>query len=150
MADQPIKQERARKKELGKFFFCNSNLSQKEIAAKVGISEVTLSKWVRAENWDKIKASITITKQEQLSRIYDQISAINQKIVELQGGIPTGADADVLSKLASVIEKLEKETSITDVVSVSMKFLEWVRKIDTARAKELSSLFDAFIKDLLR
>jgi transcriptional regulator with XRE-family HTH domain len=150
MAYQPIKQERARKKELGKFFFCNSNLSQKEIAGKVGISEVTLSKWVKSENWDKMKASITITKQEQLSRIYDQITAINKRIVDDQKGIPTGTDADVLSKLASVIEKLEKETSITDVVSVSMKFLEWVRKIDTARAKELSSLFDAFIKDLLR
>lgn len=150
MADQPIKQERARKKELAKFFFCNSQLSQKEIAAKVGISEITMSKWAKSESWDTFKASITITKQEQLSRVYNQIAAINNKIVEVQRGIPTGADADILSKLAAVVERLEKETSITDVVSVSMKFLEWVRKIDTAKAKELSGLFDSFIKDLLR
>ena len=147
-----VKSERARKKDLAKFFYCNSHLSQKEIAEKVGISEQTMTRWVNdpKENWEHMKASITITKQEQLARVYQQIAAINRKITEEQKGIPTGADADVLSKLAAVIERLEKETSIADVVSVSMKFLDWVRKVDTAKAKELSGLFDAFIKDLIR
>lgn len=149
-AARETKQERTRKKELAQFFYCNSQLSQKEIAEKVGISEVSMSKWVREGKWDTLKASITITRQEQLNRVYQQISAINNKITEEQKGIPTGADADVLAKLAAVVERLEKETSITDVVSVSMKFLDWLRKIDTEKAKELSGLFDAFIKDLLR
>lgn len=149
-AARETKQERTRKKELAQFFYCNSQLSQKEIAEKVGTSEVSMSKWVREGKWDTLKASITITRQEQLNRVYQQISAINNKITEEQKGIPTGADADVLAKLAAVVERLEKETSITDVVSVSMKFLDWLRKIDTEKAKELSALFDAFIKDLLR
>jgi transposase len=149
-AARETKQERTRKKELAQFFYCNSQLSQKEIAEKVGVSEVSMSKWVREGKWDTLKASITITRQEQLNRVYQQISAINNKITEEQKGIPTGADADVLAKLAAVVERLEKETSITDVVSVSMKFLDWLRKIDTEKAKELSGLFDAFIKDLLR
>jgi transposase len=144
------KQERTRKKELAQFFYCNSQLSQKEIAEKVGTSEVTMSKWAKEGKWDTLKASITITRQEQLNRVYQQITAINNKISEEQRGIPSGSDADVLSKLAAVVERLEKETSITDVVSVSMKFLDWLRKIDTEKAKELSGLFDAFIKDLLR
>ena len=149
-AARETKQERTRKKELAQFFYCNSQLSQKEIAEKVRVSEVSMSKWVREGKWDTLKASITITRQEQLNRVYQQISAINNKITEEQKGIPTGADADVLAKLAAVVERLEKETSITDVVSVSMKFLDWLRKIDTEKAKELSGLFDAFIKDLLR
>lgn len=150
MSARETKQERTRKKELAQFFYCNSQLSQKEIAEKVGVSEVSMSKWVREGKWDTLKASITITRQEQLNRVYQQISAINNKITEEQKGIPSGADADVLAKLAAVVERLEKETSITDVVSVSMKFLDWLRKIDTEKAKELSGLFDAFIKDLLR
>lgn len=148
MAD--TKQEKTRKKELAKFFYCQSQLSQKEIAEKVGISEQSISKWVNLEKWDTLKASITITKQEQLSRVYDQITALNNRIREEQKGIPSGADADILSKLAAVVEKLEKETSITDIVSVSMKFLEWLRRIDNNKAKELSGLFDAFIRDLLK
>lgn len=150
MSARETKQERTRKKELAQFFYCNSQLSQKEIAEKVGVSEVSMSKWVRDGKWDTLKASITITRQEQLNRVYQQISAINNKITEEQKGIPSGADADVLAKLAAVVERLEKETSITDVVSVSMKFLDWLRQIDTEKAKELSGLFDAFIKDLLR
>ncbi|HMM16304.1 MAG TPA: DUF1804 family protein [Petrimonas sp.] len=146
------KSERERKKELAKHFYCNTNLSQKEIAEKVGISEPTLSKWTndKKENWDALKASFTITKQEQLSRTLNQIAAINKKIAEEQKGIPTNADADILAKLAAVIERMEKETSITDVVSVSIKFLDWLRLVDTSKAKELSSLFDAFIKDLIK
>lgn len=144
------KQEKINKRELAKFFYCNANLSQKEIAKKVGASEQSISKWIKEEKWDTLKASITITKQEQISRVYQQISAINNRIVEEQKGIPTGADADVLAKLAAVVERLEKETSIADVVSVSIKFLEWLRQCDNDKAKELSALFDAFIKDLLR
>lgn len=144
------KAERTRKKDLAYFFYCNSQLSQKEIAAKVNCSEVSMSKWIKEGNWEVAKSSLTITRQEQLSRVYMQIAAINNKITDEQRGVPTGSDADVLSKLASVVERLEKETSITDVISVSMKFLEWLRKVDTAKAKELSGLFDAFIKDLLR
>lgn len=144
------KQDRNRKRELARFFYCNANLTQKEIATKVGVSEQSITRWIKEENWDKLKASITITKQEQISRVYQQIAAINKKITEEQQGIPTGADADVLAKLAAVVERLEKETSIADVVSVSIKFLEWLRQSDSEKAKELSSLFDAFIKDLLR
>lgn len=146
------KSERQRKKDNAKYFYCNTNLSQKEIAERVSVSEVTLSKWAndKKENWDSLKASFTITKQEQLSRTLNQIAAINKKITEEQKGIPTNSDADILAKLAAVIERLEKETSITDVVSVSVKFLDWLRKVDTEKAKELSAFFDAFIKDLIR
>ena len=105
-AARETKQERTRKKELAQFFYCNSQLSQKEIAEKVGVSEVSMSKWVREGKWDTLKASITITRQEQLNRVYQQISAINNKITEEQKGIPTGADADVLAKLAAVVERL--------------------------------------------
>lgn len=151
MATKQIKNERARKKELAKYFYCHTNISQKEIAEKVGVSAVTISKWANdpKENWDGLKTSITITKQEQLGRVYQQIAAINNKIIEEQQGIPTGTDADVLAKLAAVVERLEKETSIAEIVSVSIQFLEWLRQIDTEKAKELSSLFDSFIKDLL-
>lgn len=144
------KEERIRKKDLARFFYCNASLTQKEIASKVGVSEQSITRWIKEENWEKLKASITITKQEQISRVYQQIAAINRKITEEQKGIPNVADADVLAKLAAVIERLEKETSIADVVSVSIKFLEWLRKSDNEKAKELSGLFDAFIKDLLR
>lgn len=130
--------------------FTKENITQKEIAERVGISEVTMSRWAKAGNWESLKASITITKQEQIARVMNQIAAINRKISDEQKGIPSTADADTLTKLAAVIERMEKETSITDVVSVSIKFLDWIRVSDIEKAKELSTLFDAFIKDLLK
>ena len=48
------------------------------------------------------------------------------------------------------IEKMEKETGIADIISVSKGILDWIRKTDTEKAKELSFYFDAYIKDRLK
>ncbi len=143
------KTERQRKKEVAQYFYCHTQLSQKEISEKVGVSEVTISRWVNKENWDTLKSSVTITRQEQITRTYNQIAAVNKRIAEEQNGIPTNADADLLTKLANVIDKLERETSISETVNVSIQFLEWIRKVDTDKAKELSAYFDNYIKHLL-
>lgn len=52
--------------------------------------------------------------------------------------------------MAAAIEKMEKETGIADIISVSKGILDWIRKTDTEKAKELSFYFDAYIKDRLK
>ena len=52
--------------------------------------------------------------------------------------------------LLESIEKMEKETGIADIISVSKGILDWIRKTDTEKAKELSFYFDAYIKDRLK
>lgn len=144
------KDERTRRKELARYLFVNDTLSQKEIAAKVGVSENTLSGWIKKENWDLHKSSVTISRQEQLKRVYDQISAINKDIIDNKKGIPTASDADILSKLAVVIRKLENEASIADVVEVGKRMLTWVRAINPTKATEIAHMFDEFINDCLK
>ena len=60
------------KKQWAKHLYIYDNLTQKEIAAKVGITEKTLSKWVNdpKENWEMLKSSLTITKAQELKRLH--------------------------------------------------------------------------------
>jgi transposase-like protein len=140
------------KKNWAKSEYLRGDITQKDIAEKVGISPVTLSKWVKNESWDKLKQSLLITREAQLQRLYMQMDELNTKIMGRPGGerFPDSKEADTLSKLAGAIKTMESEASIADVVEVSKRFLNWLRRLAPEKAKEVAAMFNDFIKDLLK
>jgi uncharacterized protein YjcR len=145
------KKEMQDKRDHAKLLFIHEQLSQKEIAARIKVSEVTISKWAKLDKWDGYRVSITITKEEQLKNLYRQLSEMNKAISEREERkYATASEADTISKLAGAIEKMESDVGIADIVSVAKKFLSWMRKFDLVKAQETTPLFDAFIKDNLR
>ncbi len=144
------------KKEHAKLLFTQEKLSQKEIAEKVyiNVSEQTISKWVNANNgeWRRLRQSFIVTKKEQLSRIYEQIDEITQMIQTREQGkrYVNSKEADILVKLTAAAKNLETEASVSDIIEVSMRFLNWLRPIDLEKAKEISGYLDDFIKDQLK
>ena len=142
------------KKEWAKLLYLKDNLTQKEIAVRVDVTEKTLSKWVNdpAENWEKHRASIIITKEEQLRRLYDQLSAINKAIAEREEGTryASSKEADVLSKLSVTIKNMETDIALADVIEVSKRIVNWVRKVDFEKAKEITLIFDGYIREILK
>ncbi len=148
MAAMTIKQKKDYAKTL---FLTNLTISQKEIAERSGVSQKTVSKWVNEESWENLRTSLLTTRENQLSNLYLQLRKLNEAIADRDDqAYATSKEADVLIKLTSAINKLEQDLSIADIVNVSKRFLEWLRHADLAKAKELSNLFDAFIKDNIR
>lgn len=133
-------------------YLSEENLTQAEIASRVGVSKVTMCKWVSKERWDELKASKTITREDQLKRLNQQIVELNEAIAGRDKGqrFATTAESDIINKLASAIDKLETDIGLKDIISVSTRFLKWLRAVDVEKAKDMSSLFNAFIKDNLR
>ncbi len=138
------------KKEWAKLLYIAENLTQQEIAEKVGVSRNTISRWMKDDKWEELKASYTVTREQQLQRLYMQIAAINEVIAGREQKYPTTQEADMISKLAVAIDRLERETSLSDIISVCVKLLSWLRKSDLQKAKEISDIFDAFIKDNIK
>ena len=138
-----------RKKELAELIYTRGDLTQKELAARVGVTEKTMSKWVNDGKWDAIRTSLTITREEQLRRLYNQIAEYNTAIEQREAGkrFATAGEADAINKLAAAIDKLERETGARDILNVGKAMLNWLRKIDLSKAQETSALFDAFLKD---
>jgi transcriptional regulator with XRE-family HTH domain len=141
----------AQKKEWAKLLYLKEKVTQKEIAEKVHVTEKTLSKWVNLEKWETLKASITITKEEALRRIYMQINEINAAIqIKPEGQrYAKGSEANDLSKLCLAAKSLESEASISDVMEVFKRFICWVRPLNLEKAKEIIVLQDSFIRTLL-
>ena len=138
------------KKSIAKSLYMDGNYTQEEIADKVGTTRQTVSRWIKAESWDPLKASLSITPAQIISQWNRQIVEINKKINERPEGerFANTKEADALSKLAGAIKKLEADIGVPDCVSVAMRFLSWLRPLDIEAAKQFNNLFDAFIKDL--
>ena len=141
----------AQKKEWAKTLYLRENLTQQEIAERVGVSRVTVSNWVRAGKWEEQKAGLTLTRQEQVANLYRQVAEINRAISARAEGerFPNSKEADSLGKLSAAIRNMEQETGIADIISVLTSFIEWLRPLDLDKAKELIRLADAYIKDKL-
>ena len=141
----------AQKKEWAKTLYMRENLTQQEIAERVGVSRVTVSNWVRAGKWEEQKAGLTLTRQEQVANLYRQVAEINRAISARAEGerFPNSREADILGKLSAAIRNMEQETGIADIISVLTGFIEWLRPFDLEKAKELTRLADAYIKDKL-
>ena len=141
----------AQKKEWAKTLYLRENLTQQEIADRVGCSRVTVSNGVRAGKWEEQKVGITLTRQEQVGNLYRQVAEINRTIADRPEGerFATSKEADILGKLAAAISKMEQEIGIADTISVLTSFIEWLRPLDLEKAKEITRFADAYIKDKL-
>jgi predicted DNA-binding protein YlxM (UPF0122 family) len=139
------------KRDLARVLFCKENLTMQEVAEKVGVSRQSVSKWCKEDKWEEQKVGITLTKEEQIKNIYRQIAEINKTILEREDGarFATISEADTISKLSAAIKKMEGESGVADIISVGIKFINWVRKADVSRAKEFAEWWDSFIKDQL-
>lgn len=137
------------KKGIAKSLYLNGNYTQEEIAIKVGSTRQTVARWVRDGAWDDLKASFTITPTQIIAQFTRQIVEINNKIQARPEGqrFATAPEADTLGKLAKSIKQLETDLGITDIISVAMRFLSWLRPLDTEMAKKFNTLLDVFIKE---
>lgn len=141
----------AQKKEWAQTLITKERLSQKEAAAKVGVSTTTMNKWYREEGWEKLQRNFLLTRSEQMAALLDELVEINEHIKTYPEG-KRFADSklgDVRRKLVKDIKELETKAALPEIIHACVQLLEFVRKIDLAKAQELSGLIDAFIKSRL-
>ena len=114
MSKQDFGQEQ--RKDLACMYYMQG-MSQKDIAEKVGVSRNTISAWVRDGGWDTRRAAKTVTRSELVKKM---LQDLNDK---LEAG---GWTADEIIKVASAIEKLDKQTNIVTIIEVFTAFNNWL------------------------
>lgn len=131
--------------------YLNENRTQAEIAEACGVSRQTVIRWAKADKWDEHKASLTMTREEQIKNLQRQIVEINNNIIGRDKGerFATPKEADTIAKLTTSINKLETELGIHEIVSTAQRFIAWLRPVDLELTKTFTRLFDKFIKSLM-
>lgn len=104
-----------------------SGMELQEIADKVNVSRVTLSRWVKEGGWKEARAAKNVTRPELVNKL---LLAIDNLIAQVNAsGDPNaiGTLADKLSKLSATIEKLDKKANVVDAIEVFMAFNRWIQ-----------------------
>lgn len=119
------KQESEKKKSLARALFL-SGMEMTEIADKVDVSRVTISKWCAADGWKEARAAKSITRPELVNKLLMTIDKLIEQVNASDDIAATAGLADKLSKLSAVIEKLDKKANVIDAIEVFMAFSRWL------------------------
>ena len=114
------------KKSLGRALYL-SGMEQTEIADKLGVSRVTISKWCTAEGWKEARAAKNISRPELVNKLLLTIDAMIENVNKSKDPTLIGALADKLSKLSATIEKLDKKANVIAAIEVFMAFNRWIQ-----------------------
>lgn len=145
-------EEKERKKGLAKVLFIQEkNISQKEIAERIEVSEKTVSDWIKNEKWEGLRRNILLTRQEQLVMMQDELNEINLAIQNQPEG-KRFADfklAQVRNQLVKNIKDLETKAMLPEMINALTRFLDFARKENLEHSQLLADYTDLFIKSQL-
>ena len=113
------------KKEMARALYL-SGMEQQEIAVKVKVSRVTISKWCTADGWKETRAARSITRPELVNKLLLTIDKLIDQVNSSEDPTLIAGLGDKLSKLSSVIEKLDKKANVVDAIEVFMAFSKWL------------------------
>ena len=98
-----------------------------EIAEKVNVSRVTLSRWVKEGGWKEARAAKNVTRPELVNKLLLAIDNLIEQVNASGDPNAIGTLADKLSKLSATIEKLDKKANVVDAIEVFMAFNRWIQ-----------------------
>lgn len=127
---KPKTQEREQARDL----FVNSGLLLKDIASIVNVAASRLGKWSKEDNWELQKTAQQVTAGKIISGWYSSLQKINEEISK-NGGLPTSAQSDQISKITDSIQKLSKKQNLSMYHTVLKEFLSELLLSDTDAAK---------------
>ncbi|WP_300934812.1 terminase [uncultured Muribaculum sp.] len=145
------KAELEKKKSTARALFL-SGMEQAEIADKVGVSRVTISKWCTAEGWKETRAAKNITRPELVNKLLLTIDNLITQVNEAKDPTLLGGLGDKLAKLSAVIEKLDKKANVVDAIEVFTAFSKWLKfraetdpEVTVELIKQINHFQDIFI-----
>ncbi len=145
------KAELEKKKSTARALFL-SGMEQAEIADKVGVSRVTISKWCTAEGWKETRAAKNITRPELVNKLLLTIDNLITQVNEANDPTLLGGLGDKLAKLSAVIEKLDKKANVVDAIEVFTAFSKWLKfraetdpEVTVELIKQINHFQDMFI-----
>jgi len=130
------------KRELAYVLYMQAELTQKEIAEKVKVSENTVSRWVNEGGWKQLKAAHKLTPQNFKKRLYEIVT----EIIEGERK-PDTNEADALLKYAKAIETLEQKDNAEIYIQVFKSFEAWLNNLDPELTKMLNSYHQDFVQE---
>jgi len=133
-----------KKRKLALTLYKESDLTQKEIADQIDVTEATISKWAHEGNWKELKAIETMSPDKLMRELYLQCDKIIETARDESRAL-NSKEADALVKLSTAIKSLDKRINPSIVYGVFMRFGKFTKAIDPEFTKKLTQYQNDFI-----
>lgn len=150
MAKKPIKNP---KQEHAYLLYTRDAITvHKVLAERTGASPKSISKWIAEGKWETYRQNMLLTREEQMQNLLMELTELNESIKLKSAGsrYADSKEADIRRKIIKDLKDLETKASVAEVIETARRLIRWMTPIDLTKAKELTEIFDAFIKDSLR
>lgn len=136
-------------KLLARELFLNTQLSQREIAERLSLSEQTMSSWQKEGNWEALRAAKKVTKSALISNYYTILYTMQEQIGNraIPDNVPTSKEADIMAKIGSQIEKIDKQSSLQDYILAFEEFLQFMLERDPELARQIAPFQYEFLQE---
>lgn len=132
--------------------------SQKSIATRLGVSEVTIGRWSEKDGWKIKRASMNVTRPEIVNKnlmlISKLLDKLNSEDVDMSD---VGKIIDQISKLAAAIERIDKKANVIDAIEVFTslnkwleKRMEWDKNVTPELLQTINKYQDLYINDQVK
>lgn len=116
------------------------------IADQIGMTRQTVSRWIDKEGWAERRAAMSITRPELANRI---LRVLDAEIRRLEGSdeIVSAGSIDKLTKMAAIIERIDRKTGTVETIEVLMAFSKWLNyqaTVDPALTPELIKIINLY------
>lgn len=136
------------KKDFAQTLFLYSNVTQGEIAQRVGVSENTLSKWKQEGDWESQRGALTATKPQLIKDFYHQIGLIKSSAVDGEGKARAldYKEAQSIRVITKAIAELDKTLTVDVYFQVMEEFVRWLFEAQPDEAQRFLPWQDRFMK----
>ncbi|MCF0191321.1 MAG: terminase [Marinilabiliaceae bacterium] len=139
--------------ELAKIYYLDG-MESKIIAEKVGVSEQTISSWKSKGNWSELRAARNVTRPELVNKMLRSIDKLLDETLLSDDPSAIATMADRLSKLAAVVQKLDKKAGAVETIEVMTAFSKWLGyrmqtdpELTPERMKMIQKYLDLFVSE---
>jgi transposase len=137
--------------------------TQRAIAKSLNVAEKTVNRWVKDGNWSRQRDSLTASKENRLSELYEELKQLNTWIkevgyIEKKNGklyhVANISQANVRRGLIKDIKDLENDYSIGEMIKIGIDFLKFLKSTendgeDDPLSLKVKDAWDGFINQQL-
>lgn len=139
------------KKDLAYSIYMSEDLTQVELAEKVGTSKVSIGKWMKEGKWEETKKLLSISTGKLLKDFTEQLNELHKHIKSKDEGkrYPDYTEMSIQNQLTKSIAQFKGKASLIEAISFTSKFTKHLRSHHPDKVKEITLLLDEFVKELL-
>ena len=132
-------------------YYC-AGWAQKDISKIMGINDSTLIKWIKDNNWDEKRKSVTnpvaMLKKNVTGIALYLSQSIEESITEIkESGVIKKLDGDALNQLGRLLPKIElKGTTEVEAAELLRDFLVFVESENRDAAKMMGDLILGYLQ----